>query len=120
MVIGPGGPVLLTMTRQMPKSILTIGLAHHVDSPTSWGPTSRMPDPRTPPPYPAPPPPAPAPSGCHSSYTGYCVVAGIGDWDCAGGSGDGPNYVPVRVRVVGPDAFDLDADYDGYGCDHLG
>jgi hypothetical protein len=76
--------------------------------------------PRPPPPFPAPPPPTPAPSGCHSSYQGYCLRVGIGDWDCAGGSGNGPNYVPVRVRVVGADVFDLDADNDGFGCDNLG
>ena len=76
--------------------------------------------PATTPPYPAPPPPAPAPSGCHPSYTGYCLTVGIGDWDCLGGGGNGPNYVPIRVRVVGPDDFGLDADDDGYGCDALG
>ena len=73
--------------------------------------------------YPAPPPPAPPapkPSGCHSSYQGFCVKVGVGDWDCAGGSGNGPNYVPVRVRVVGYDEFGLDNDNDGFGCDTLG
>jgi hypothetical protein len=76
--------------------------------------------PAAPPPYPAPPPPAPEPSGCHSSYSGYCLTVGIGDWDCLGGGGNGPNYVPVMVRVVGFDEFGLDADDDGYGCDALG
>jgi hypothetical protein len=83
----------------------------------------RVIDPVPAPPFPAPPPPTPAPpppNNCHPSYTGYCLRMGIGDWDCAGGSGNGPNYVPVRVRVVGYDEYGLDADNDGYGCDLLG
>jgi hypothetical protein len=59
------------------------------------------------------------PSNCDPNYSGYCLTDGIGDWDCAGGSGNGPNYVPVRVRVIGVDVFGLDADNDGYGCDSL-
>jgi hypothetical protein len=65
---------------------------------------------------PAPPPTAP-PSNCHSSYQGECLKVGIGDYDCAGGSGNGPNYVQGTVRVVGPDEFDLDRDGDGWGCE---
>ena len=42
---------------------------------------------------------------------------GIGDYDCAGGSGNGPNYVYGIVEVVGYDEFDLDRDGDGYGCE---
>ncbi|MEK7638560.1 MAG: hypothetical protein AAB388_00185 [Patescibacteria group bacterium] len=39
-----------------------------------------------------------------------------GDYDCAGGSGNGPNYTgPVRVN--GSDPFDLDRDDDGWGCE---
>ena len=45
------------------------------------------------------------------------MTAGIGDWDCASGSGNGPNYLPVTVQVVGPDEFGLDGDGDGYGCE---
>jgi PASTA domain len=65
---------------------------------------------------PAPPPTAP-PRSCHSSYEGECLKVGIGDYDCAGGSGNGPNYVQGTVRVVGPDEFDLDRDGDGWGCE---
>ena len=54
---------------------------------------------------------------CHSSYKGACLKVGIGDYDCGGGSGNGPNYVWKTVRVVGPDVFRLDADYDGWGCE---
>ena len=39
------------------------------------------------------------------------------DYDCAGGSGNGPEYVPGPVRVVGPDDYELDADGDGVGCE---
>jgi hypothetical protein len=45
------------------------------------------------------------------------VTAGIGDWDCASGSGNGPNYLPVTVQVVGHDEYGLDGDGDGYGCE---
>jgi hypothetical protein len=38
------------------------------------------------------------------------------DYDCAGGSGDGPDYTGW-IRVVGDDHFDLDRDGDGVGCD---
>jgi PASTA domain-containing protein len=65
---------------------------------------------------PAPPPTAP-PQRCHPSYEGECLKVGIGDYDCAGGSGNGPNYVEATVRVVGPDEFDLDRDGDGLGCE---
>lgn len=43
---------------------------------------------------------------------------GAGDYDCEGGSGDGPNYAPRDVRVVDPgtDPFGLDRDNDGEGC----
>jgi hypothetical protein len=48
---------------------------------------------------------------------GGCVHDGLGDYDCAGGSGNGPNYVRGPVRVVGPDVFDLDRDRDGIACE---
>jgi hypothetical protein len=59
---------------------------------------------------------APA-SDCHPSYSGACLHEGIGDYDCAGGSGNGPNYVSGPVRVRGSDPFDLDRDGDGWGCE---
>jgi hypothetical protein len=66
---------------------------------------------------PPPPPSTAPPPNCHSSYQGECLKVGIGDYDCAGGSGNGPNYVQSTVRVVGPDEFDLDRDGDGWGCE---
>lgn len=53
---------------------------------------------------------------CHPSYKGKCLKINAGDYDCIGGSGDGPNYTG-RVRVVGKDVFRLDADNDGIGCE---
>ena len=66
-------------------------------------------------------PPAPTSppirSGCHPSYANVCLKIGAGDYDCAGGSGNGPNYVSGPVRVVGYDEFGLDRDGDGWGCE---
>jgi len=42
---------------------------------------------------------------------------GIGDYDCVGGSGNGPNYVPEPIVVRAPDPFGLDADHNGIGCE---
>ena len=56
-------------------------------------------------------------SACHPSYPGVCLLIGIGDYDCAGGSGNGPNYVRGPIRVVGSDPFGLDRDGDGWGCE---
>ena len=65
----------------------------------------------------APPPPVPvASSSCHPSYQGACLDPNASDYDCAGGSGDGPKYTGF-VTVVGYDEFGLDADNDGAGCE---
>jgi beta-lactam-binding protein with PASTA domain len=77
---------------------------------------AKAPPPPPPTAPPAPPPTAPS-QNCHPSYEGECLTVGIGDYDCAGGSGNGPNYVQGTVRVVGPDEFDLDRDGDGWGCE---
>jgi hypothetical protein len=57
------------------------------------------------------------PSDCHPSYSNVCLSPDSGDYDCAGGSGNGPNYVRGPVYVVGYDEFDLDRDNDGVGCE---
>lgn len=43
-------------------------------------------------------------------------LAPASDYDCAGGSGDGPKYTGF-VRVTGSDPYDLDADGDGVACE---
>jgi hypothetical protein len=63
---------------------------------------------------------APAPSSnCTPGYSPCLVYHGGADYDCAGGSGDGPYYTePGRTyRVTGSDPYGLDADNDGYGCE---
>ncbi|KKW64652.1 membrane protein [Mycolicibacterium elephantis] len=39
------------------------------------------------------------------------------DVDCAGGSGNGPEYVSGPVYVVGDDIYELDRDGDGVACE---
>lgn len=39
------------------------------------------------------------------------------DYDCAGGSGDGPKYVQGPIKVTGSDPYGLDSDNDGIGCE---
>lgn len=53
---------------------------------------------------------------CHSSYEGACVPI-ASDVDCAGGSGNGPEYVQGPVYVIGPDVYGLDRDGDGIACE---
>lgn len=60
------------------------------------------------------PPPEPAAS-CHPSYD-PCLDPNASDYDCEGGSGDGPMYTGF-VTVKGPDDYDLDSDGDGTGCE---
>jgi hypothetical protein len=55
-------------------------------------------------------------SACHPSYKDACLDPRASDYDCLGGSGNGPKYTGL-VRVVGPDVFRLDADGDGVGCE---
>ncbi len=61
------------------------------------------------------PKPKPA-SNCDSNYAGACVPI-ASDVDCAGGSGDGPEYVQGPVEVVGDDVYDLNRDDDNIACD---
>jgi hypothetical protein len=57
--------------------------------------------------------------GCTSD--GFSVVNNtmgqLGDYDCEGGEGDGPNYVQGPVTVNPFDPYQLDADRDGTGCE---
>lgn len=57
----------------------------------------------------APPPP----SNCASGYSPCLTPAS--DYDCAGGSGNGPAYASGPIYVTGSDPYDLDSDGDGVG-----
>ena len=57
-----------------------------------------------------------AAANCDPNYTGACLNPNSADYDCAGGSGDGPDYTGP-VQSVGSDPFDLDRDGDGFACE---
>lgn len=54
-------------------------------------------------------------SGCNSNYSG--CVPNASDVDCAGGGGNGPEYVRGPIRVIGTDIYGLDRDGDGIACE---
>lgn len=53
---------------------------------------------------------------CDPNYAGACLDPNASDYDCAGGSGDGPLYTG-EVTVVGEDRYGLDSDGGGIGCE---
>jgi hypothetical protein len=55
-------------------------------------------------------------SECDPNYSGACLDPYSSDYDCKGGSGNGPDYTGT-VTVVGEDHYGLDADGDGTGCE---
>jgi beta-lactam-binding protein with PASTA domain len=75
--------------------------------------------PTPPPPSTAPPPPTTTPApNCDPSYPDVCLDPAVEDYDCANGSGNGPEYVEGPIRVRPPDPFDLDGNGDGVGCEN--
>ncbi len=54
-------------------------------------------------------------SECDPNYSG-CLNPNSYDYDCEGGSGDGPDYTGT-VEVLGYDEFGLDANNNGIGCE---
>jgi hypothetical protein len=66
-------------------------------------------------PKPTPPPP----QNCTPGYSPCLVYHGGADYDCYGGSGNGPYYTEpgVSYTVSGSDPYGLDADGDGVGCE---
>lgn len=54
-------------------------------------------------------------SECDPNYSG-CLDPYSPDYDCLGGSGDGPDYTGT-VTVLGEDHYGLDSDGDGIGCE---
>ena len=57
---------------------------------------------------------APPPQNCTPGYDP--CLAPASDYDCAGGSGDGPQYTGF-VYVTGSDPYDLDSEGDGLACE---
>lgn len=55
-------------------------------------------------------------SECDPNYSGACLDPYASDYDCEGGSGDGPKYTGP-VTVVGEDRYGLDLEEDGYACE---
>jgi membrane protein involved in colicin uptake len=58
---------------------------------------------------------APPESNCDENYSG-CLDPDASDYDCEGGSGDGPEYTGT-VTVLGDDHYDLNRDDDNIACD---
>jgi hypothetical protein len=54
---------------------------------------------------------------CDKNYSGRCLRPNVYDYDCAGGSGNGPRYVSGPFYVVGYDRYGLDSDHDGIACE---
>ncbi len=69
------------------------------------------------PPTTPPSEPGPGPN-CDPSYPDVCLDPAVEDYDCASGSGNGPEYVEGPIRVRPPDPFDLDGNGDGWGCEN--
>ena len=55
-------------------------------------------------------------ANCDPNYDGACLDPSSPDYDCDGGSGDGPDYTG-RVEIVGSDPHGLDRDGDGVACE---
>jgi hypothetical protein len=55
------------------------------------------------------------PTNCTPGYS-PCLPPAY-DYDCAGGSGDGPKYAVGPITVTGSDPYGLDADGDGVACE---
>ncbi|MCZ4499298.1 MAG: hypothetical protein JWQ74_1851 [Marmoricola sp.] len=62
-------------------------------------------------------------AGTSSSGGGNCTAGyspclpPMSDYDCAGGSGNGPGYAYGPLYVTGSDPYDLDRDGDGVACE---
>lgn len=62
-------------------------------------------------------PPALSSAGSSNCTPGYSpCLPPASDYDCEGGSGDGPKYTGL-VEITGSDPYDLDRDGDGTACE---
>jgi hypothetical protein len=75
---------------------------------------AQCPQPKPPSPVITEPPPDSG-GGCDPNYSG-CLDPNASDYDCEGGSGNGPLYTGP-VQVIGDDHYGLDSDGDGVGCE---
>jgi hypothetical protein len=109
-------PVVTTVTKMvtMTAAARPSAAAPPPPRPSALAPPPPRPSASAPPPTPRPPTSAAA--NCDPAYPDVCLHDGIGDYDCAGGSGNGPNYVSGPIRVLPPDPFGLDSNGDGIGC----
>lgn len=115
-IIGVGAILSLGVLASEPESTVYTAPNPIVIPTETKAETNAKPKATTPVTKPVEKPRAAAPaSNCHPSYSG-CLKMNAGDYDCAGGSGNGPNYTGP-VRVYGSDPFDLDRDNDGWGCE---
>lgn len=62
-------------------------------------------------------PEQPLEQDCDPSYPDVCIPVGADDYDCLGGTGDGPNYIEGPLQVLPPDPHGLDPDGDGTACE---
>jgi hypothetical protein len=111
-VAAPTSEVTFPPTTTMPPTTVPRTTARPT---TTHPPTTAAP--ATHPPATKPPTTKPPAKNCDPAYPDACLHDGIGDYDCAGGSGNGPNYVEGPIRVLPPDPFGLDSDHDGIGCE---
>ena len=80
--------------------------------------TGAAPPPQPTPSTGVPPPPTGPAASCDPCYPDVCIPVGAADYDCAGGLGNGPNYIRGPVRVAcHPDPHGLDREGDGWGCE---
>ena len=54
---------------------------------------------------------------CDPNYEGVCLDPNSEDYDCEGGSGNGPDFVSGPFDSVGDDPFELDENGDGTACE---
>ena len=85
-------------TRAKPKSVVRIVISN----------VQRKPEPD-------PEPDTDASRNCTPGYSPCLPPAS--DYDCAGGTGNGPKYAYGPIIVTGSDPYDLDANNDGVGCE---
>jgi len=90
----------------LPKVTTAPATSQSQPAPTQPAPTFSLP--------PISIPPSTQSETCTPGYSPCLPPAS--DYDCAGGSGNGPAYTGP-VRVTGVDIYGLDADGDGYGCE---